>query len=292
MSDGAELPYFSWQPHGAPKAVIVGLHGFGDYSINAFSLPAPSFTSHAVALYAYDQRGFGAAPHRGLWPGVSTLAADCLAVTKLVAERHRGVPVFIMGESMGAAVAIVAAASPAAPPVAGYILLAPGVRGRASMSGFSRTTLEVASRLIPAVGFSGSAPGFSPSDNEDALRRWATDPLTAKEFRVDFVYGLVDLMDNALHAASHFASPAFILYGAHDRIVPPDALRRLLKTVPERTGRRLAYYQEGHHLLLRDRGRALVLADILAWIGDPQAPLPSRADHAASEWLKSTAASG
>jgi acylglycerol lipase len=292
MSDGARLPYVSWQPNGALQAVVIGLHGFGDYSINAFGLPAPAFTAHSVALYAYDQRGFGAAPHRGLWPGVSTLVADCLAVMKLVAERHPGIPVFILGESMGAAVALVAAASPTAAPAAGYILSAPGVRGRASMSEFSRTMLEVASRLIPAVGFSGSAPGFSPSDNEEALRRWSRDPLTAKEFRVDFVYGLVDLMDHALDAASRFASPALILYGAHDRIVPPDALRRLLKAMPESARRRVAYYQEGHHLLLRDRKRALVIADILSWISDPKAALPSRADYAATEWLGSTTASG
>src|SRR3712207_8362268 len=47
---------------------------------------------------------------------------------------------------------------------------------------------------IPAVGFRGSAPGFAPTDNEAAMRRWSDDPLTTKEFRVDLVYGLVNLM--------------------------------------------------------------------------------------------------
>lgn len=285
MADGASLPFASWQPSGVPEAVIVGLHGFGDYSRNSFDLPAPSFTARAVALYAYDQRGFGAAPHRGYWPGTSTLAADCLTVTRLVAGRHPGVPVYIMGESMGAAVALVAATSATPPPVAGYILLAPGVRGRASMSGFARTVLEVAARLIPAVGFRGSAPGFSPSDNEDALRRWSNDPLTAKEFRVDLVYGLIDLMDKALDAASRFAQPALILYGAHDRIVSPDPLRRLLQTMPGTDAHRVGYYRDGYHLLLRDQARALAIADILSWIDDPKAPLPSHADDAAAGWL-------
>ncbi|WP_165839111.1 alpha/beta fold hydrolase [Roseicella frigidaeris] len=285
MADGARLPVQAWLPAAAPRAVLVGLHGFGDYSRNAFELPAPAFTAAGIALYAYDQRGFGAAPHRGFWPGTATLVADCHAVTRLVAARHPSLPVFLMGESMGAAVVLVAAQAPGAPPVQGCILLAPGIRGRASMSGFSRTTLEIASRLIPAVGFSGAAPGFSPSDNQEALRRWSRDPLTAKEYRVDFVYGLVELMDQALQAAATFTGPALLLYGAHDRIVPKAPMRRLLETLPQRPSLCIAYYREGHHLLLRDLDRATVIHDLLAWMADPAAPLPSQADLAAAAWL-------
>ena len=290
MPDGSNLPYSAWLPHGRPDCVILALHGFGDYSFNAFDIPASVFTSQGVALYAYDQRGFGAGPHRGLWPGVPTLVADCAVVIGLLAEKHPGIPIFVLGESMGAAVALVLAARRPALPVNGYILSAPGVRGRASMSQFSQTTLEIASRLIPAVGFSGAAPGFSPSDNEDAMRRWSRDPLTAKEFRVDLVYGVVDLMDQALDAATRFGERSLILYGAQDRIVPPDPLRRLLSTMPASPERRVAYYRAGHHLLLRDRGRALVIGDIIAWLDQPGMPLPSGADHAAEEWLAVKAA--
>jgi acylglycerol lipase len=286
MPDGTSLPYFSWLPISAPQSIIVGLHGFGDYSFNAFDASAKSFTMHGVAIYAYDHRGFGAAPHRGLWPGASTLTADCAAVVTLIAEKYPGTPIFVMGESMGAAIALVLALRFPALPITGYILSAPGVRGRASTSEFSRAALEVAAPLIPAVGFSGSAPGFAPSDNEDAMRRWSRDPLTAKEFRVDLVYGLVDLMDQALDSASRFTNPALILYGAHDRIVPPDPLRRLLLAMPVNSDRRIAYYRQGYHLLLRDRGRGLVVEDILSWMHNPQAPLPSGADHAAAEWLE------
>ena len=230
MSDGKELPYSAWLPLDQPRFVVLGLHGFGDYSRNAFDIPDPAFTSQGVALYAYDQRGFGAAPNRGLWPGVPTLVEDCAAVVALIASQHPGIPIFVLGESMGAAVALVLATRRPVPSVAGYILSAPGVRGRASMSEVSRATLEIASRLIPAVGFSGSAPGFSPTDNEDAMRRWSRDPLTAKEFpRSTWVYGLVDLMDQALGAATRFDARALVVYGAQDRIVPPDPLRRLLR---------------------------------------------------------------
>lgn len=285
MSDGARLPFSKWLPHGTPRAVLVGVHGFGDYSFNAFDIPAPLFNDHGIAIYAYDQRGFGAAPHGGLWPGSATLAGDVTAVTRLIKARHPAVPVFLVGESMGAAVLVMAATSANPPPVTGYVLMAPGVRGRTAMGRFASNVLEFASRTIPAVGFSGSVPGIVPTDNEDALRRWSADPLTTKAFRVDLVYGLVNLMDEALAAAPSFKDRALILYGGRDAIVPESPIRQLLKMLPEAAPHRLAYYPDGYHLLLRDQARSAAVQDIVAWIETPDVPLPSGAERAGADWL-------
>ena len=287
MADGAKLPLRSWLPEGKPRAVLLGLHGFGDHSGNAFDTPAPLLTKAGVALYAYDQRGFGAAPHRGYWAGAPTLVADAVAAARLVRARHPGVPIYMAGESMGVAVLLVAAASPEPPPVEGYVLLAPAVRGRASMGAFAARTLNALSWVMPAVAFYGSSPGFAPTDSEEAMERWGRDPLTLKQFRVDVLRGLVDLMDEALLAAPRFRAPALILYGAKDRLVAGAPVRRMVRALPADAPHRIAYYAEGHHLLLRDRNRAVVAADIAAWLQRPDAPLPSGADEAAVRWLRS-----
>lgn len=285
MADGARLPYASWLPQGPPRAIILGLHGFGDYSFNAFDIPAPQFTAAGIGIFAYDQRGFGAGRHSGIWAGGDTLAADATAVTRLLRGRYPGIPIVLMGESMGVAVLLVAATGTDPPPADGYVLLAPGIRGRATMGGFARSSLEFAAHAIPAVGFNGSAPGFVPTDNPEAMRRWSADPLTLKTFRVDLLYGLVNLMDATLAAAPRFDRRALILYGGKDVIVPARPVRLLLRAMPETRARRLAYYPEGYHLLLRDRDRAAVARDIIAWLAAPDAPLPSGADAAAATWL-------
>lgn len=293
MADGARLPFHAWLPTQQeaqpPRAVLLGLHGFGDTSRNAFEVAAPLLTAQGLALYAYDQRGFGAAPHPGIWAGTATLVADAVAVTRLVRARHPGVPVFLLGESMGVAVLLVAAAGPAAPhgppPAEGYALLAPAVRGRASMSRLMRGALEVAASTIPLVGFRGSAPGYAPTDSEAAMRRWSQDPLTWKEFRIDAVHGLVGLMDQAVAAVPRFRAPALILYGAQDNIVGQTPMRRAIRDFPAGAPHRFAYYAEGYHQLLRDRNRGVVARDIAAWAADPAAPLPSGADAAGSAWL-------
>jgi alpha-beta hydrolase superfamily lysophospholipase len=198
MPDGARLPLHAWLPQGPPRAVLLALHGFNDYSVDFMEDAAPRFAAAGIAVYAYDQRGFGAAPNRGIWPGARTLVADAGTAARLIKARHPGLPLFMLGESMGAAVIILAASGPAPPPAAGYLLLAPALWGRAGMNAAMRWGLWLASRTIPVVGFRGGVAGITPTDNEAALRRWMNDPLTLKSTRVDAAHGLVDLMDAAV----------------------------------------------------------------------------------------------
>jgi acylglycerol lipase len=281
MPDGARLPYHAWLPEGPPRAVLLGVHGFGDYSKNYLDIPAPYFTSKGVALFAYDQRGFGAAPYRGYWAGTNTLVDDAVEVARLLRARYPGVPLYMMGESMGVAVLLAAATSPTPPPVDGYILLSPAVRGRASLGPVLREALEIVGHTIPAFIFNNSAVGITPTNNPEAMRRWGNDPLTTKVIRFDQVYGLVGLMDRAVDALPRFTAPALILYGGRDQLVPDDLVRQTLRAMPKGAHARVGYYPDGYHLLLRDKEGPKVAADILAWIADPNAPLPSGADHAA-----------
>src|SRR5689334_11517525 len=107
--DGVALPLRRSLPKGEPRAVILALHGFNDYS-NAFAIPAPTFAAAGIATYAYDQRGFGEAPGTGRWAGETRMAADAVVAAHLLRQRYPGVPLYLMGESMGGAVAILAAA--------------------------------------------------------------------------------------------------------------------------------------------------------------------------------------
>src|SRR5437899_4128959 len=106
-ADGVSLPLRRWLPQGEVKAVILALHGFGDYS-NAFELPAQRWAERGIATYAYDQRGFGGAPGHGVWAGEDQLAADAILASRILRRIHPGRPLYLFGESMGGAVAIVA----------------------------------------------------------------------------------------------------------------------------------------------------------------------------------------
>jgi alpha-beta hydrolase superfamily lysophospholipase len=284
-TDGTELPLRSWLPEGKPDAVILALHGFNDYS-NAFALPAPSLVSHGIAVYAYDQRGFGAAPLHGRWAGTEMMVADATDAASLLRQKYPDRPIYLLGESMGGAVAILAATSANPPPIDGVILSAPAVWGRETMNLFERSALWIA-KLVPSMHFSGRElpVKVKPSDNIPMLRALSADPLVIKETRSDAINGLVDLMGEALDAGPRLRTKTLVLYGEHDEIVPREPVEQLVESLPGPASQRVALYPEGYHMLLRDLDAEIIVGDIAAWLRDSEAALPSGADHAARTTL-------
>lgn len=279
QADGAALPLRKWLPSGAARAAILALHGMNDYS-RAFDNPGAYWARHGIATYAFDQRGFGQAPHRGIWAGHGTMIADAAAAAALIRANHPGVPLYIAGESMGGAIALIGGARGAFE-ADGLILVAPALRGRRYIGAFPRAMLWLGARTIPWYPLTGQGLRIQASDNIGMLRQLGADPLIIKETRVDAIKGLVDTMDAAVAAAPALKIPALILYGTRDELIPERPTFDMIRALPAGTDHRPAVYRSGWHMLLRDLKAKTVLDDIVAWIGDRKAALPSGADLAA-----------
>ncbi|WP_119299595.1 alpha/beta hydrolase [Dongia deserti] len=282
MPDDVDLPLRVWYPWDRPaEAVILALHGFNDYS-RGFAAPGKGMARRGFIFYAYDQRGFGRAPQRGIWAGEQQMMDDLRVAARLIKARHPDLPLFLLGESMGGAVIMNAAVSDDPPIADGLILAAPAIWGWQTLSPLARTVTETAAHIIPWVtvvptGFHGLA-----SNNRAALRELARDPLVIKETRIDTALGLVNLMTDAFNAASKLDTPRWlVLFGKHEAILDRGAVNEALphfRELPPEQGR-VAIYPQGYHLLLRDFNQYAVYDDMAAWIRDPAAPLPSGADE-------------
>ena len=285
LPDGTRLPARVWLPQAgqAPTAVILALHGFND-SRDQWALPGPVFAAAGMALYAPDQRGFGDTTARQTWPGVPALVNDADAMARDLRRRYPTTPLYVMGESMGGAIALDLAASPTPPPVTGTIMLSPAVWGRPEQGAVLASALWAANGLLPGYRITaGDVPvRVHASDNREALVALARDPLTIRSTQVSVLKGLVDLMDSAQQAAPSVQGRSFIAYGGHDDLVPASAMGVAWAHLPPQTRR--AVYPNGYHLLMRDLDREAVIDDVIAWIRQPDAPLPSGADIAAAAW--------
>lgn len=273
--DGSVLPVRRWWPPAGPlRALVVALHGFNDYG-RAFAHPGEYLSQRGIAVIAYDQRGFGNAPGRGLWAGTDAYATDLEQVIRQVHLQHPGVPVFVLGESMGGAVAIAALTSPSPPEVAGLILSAPAVWSRDMMPWYQRAILALAASTLPDLELTGRGLKIQASDNIEMLRGLGRDPLVIKSTRVDAIEGLTDLMDIAQAGAGLIKVPVLVLYGARDQVIPRRPVESMLRKLSLRPDTTNALYPQGYHLLLRDLHADVPLRDIVAWINDRYLPLPS-----------------
>jgi alpha-beta hydrolase superfamily lysophospholipase len=274
LADGAVLPLKRWAPAAeTPRAAILALHGLNDYS-GSWAEAGGELAAVGFVVYAYDQRGFGATEQRGIWAGGDVLARDARQVAALVRSRHPGMPLYVLGESMGAAVVLHALAEGTEAWFDGAVLFAPAVWNRRDMPWYQRFALNFVAHTFR--GMKVSTPRrHPPSDNPAALRQRTDDPLVIKRVRVDMLFGVADLMDDVTDANSELAAPVLILYGAHDLIVPARPLCRWIANLEAGGPWQLAVYPDGWHLLLRDRGAATPMGDVQAWLARPDADLPS-----------------
>lgn len=260
-ADGARLGLTQWAA-AEPVAALVAVHGMNDYA-GAFFYAGPYWSARGISVYAYDQRGFGRSPEFGRWAGGEAMKQDLRGVIAAVRAQNPGLPVYVVGHSMGAAV-VLAAMKDAPLDVDGVILAAPGIWGGASMSIFYRSTLNLAAMVAPGKTLSGERAGRQASDNIEFLRAMYEDPLVIKETRIDAVLGAERIMGEGYDASDEVSSDFLFLYGEKDDIIPLKALR---KTAARLCGKVAAVsYPESWHLIFADLERAAPLDDVIFWI--------------------------
>lgn len=275
--DGAPLGLSVWRPDGEPWAVVIAVHGMNDYG-EAFYLAGPSWAQEGIATYAYDARGHGRSPLRGVWGGTRLLTEDLRTAVRVARREHPNAVIAVVGDSMGAATSIAAFASDDPPPADRLVLVAPAVWGWSTLPTSYAATLWVGAHTFPYRAVTppkGVVRRIVASDNNAMLNKIWRDPLMIKTTRIDAVYGLVRLMETASQGAGHIKAPTAFLYGAKDQIIPRASALRAAQRLP--AAARTATYANGYHMLLRDKQADVVWKDVVSFLRDPAAPFPSGA---------------
>jgi acylglycerol lipase len=268
MTDGVRLPLSTWEPACTPRATVIGVHAFGDFRL-AFAEAGPALARRGFRVHAYDQRGFGDTDGRGRWHGWRRLVRDLKAVIRILRPSD-GSRLFLLGESMGGGVALVATARFRPEPVDGLILVEPAVRRGIRL----RLMWDVAFATLALVapGYSrrlarGTHAEFTPAARE----RLGQDPRIVRFIRADAYKGLLSLADAASASTRRLRLPTLFLYGRADGIIPLRLFEQAVRDLrPLVTALR---YPSAPHLLLQTHSLDVVLDDICAWLDG--VPLPA-----------------
>lgn len=259
--DDYRLPYRLWLPK-APRAAILLLHGVCDYT-GAFDAIGPVFATQDYAVLAIDQRGFGQTRTRGKWAGARRLARDIGDAAGFLKRRVPGAPVFVVGESMGAALAILARTRGHLDGVSGMTLVAPG----ALSCTMRRFAFGLAIRALQAFG--ARADLFVERINcddlsADAAIRLLADPMVLRRISPVLMGGLLRLGERVYDAAPLVDIPTLTLVGSREDVSPLHCIRSLKQRF--NGDATLLEFENGPHLLLHWRERDRVLKAISDWI--------------------------
>ncbi|MEM0921889.1 MAG: alpha/beta fold hydrolase [Pseudomonadota bacterium] len=250
------------------RAVILALHGYGDHAKSTFDAAAMFWAGQGITTLAYDQRGFGRNPSRGIWPGAEGLIADMKAVAAGLRADAPCTPLVVLGHSMGGGVVLAAAPEIEAD---GLVLAAPAIWGGAMLNPLHRLAAWSAAALVPDRRFTGEGVvRIQASDNIEALRALGRDPLYLSPPSAREIFGLVRVVDRAEGAAAEVDIPALMLIGEKDQILPRRSVEEVFARLagPQET----RIYPDGWHLLFRDLQARRVWQDVADWVLARQAP--------------------
>ena len=120
------------------------------------------------------------------------------------------------------------------------------------------------------------------------LEKFAQDPLVIRGTRLDTLEGLSDLMDQAIVSVPRLRQRTLLSYGLRDVMIPRRPMITMLERWPQHAGQnfRFGLYPEGYHMILRDLQAAVVWRDIVSWMLNPDASLPSGFERERSEVLR------
>ncbi len=264
-ADGLPLYYQAWMPpHGQQKkAVLINLHGLGDHS-GLYPTLADHFPARGIALYAYDMRGNGRSPgQRAYLRGWHEYRADLHAFVDRVRKWEGGLPLFILGNSLGGLVVLdYALHHPAG--LSGVIAAAPPL-GEVGVPPFLMALGRVMSRIWPRfsleVGMDLSGLARDPAVVNTVL----ADPLFHRRGTARLSTEVTAAIRRVQARAETLSVPLLILHGSADRMVPPEGSRRFFNRMNQ-PDREFREYPGSYHCLFADVGQEEVLKDAERWI--------------------------
>ena len=263
---GRELHGRSWMPATSHRAVIAVAHGLGEHS-GRYAQVAHELTSRGYSVHAIDHRGHGrSAGSRANIERFEYVVADVCALAESAARRHPDRPLFLLGHSMGGAIALAAAARMQA--LRGLVLSAPALGvGNDGGPAWQRALARLLSMWAPQVGVLKLDPRLVSRDAA-VVRAYEQDPLVHhRGVPARTAVELLAAMQGFPEIARQLTLPVLILHGTADRLVP------LAPTLPVHAAiapslLTFKRYEGLYHEVLNEPERGHVLADLLAWLDE------------------------
>jgi alpha-beta hydrolase superfamily lysophospholipase len=262
-ADGVKLSGQAWLPP-APRAVVAVVHGIAEHA-GRYAFLADRANQCGLGVVSADLRGHGRSPgERSYVERFDDYLLDVDALMAKARELAAGRPLFLMGHSMGGAIALRWLAQ-RKQPVAGLILSSAALKIGGDVPRLLVALAPLLSRWLPHLRGTRLDPATISRDPA-AVAAYVNDPLVsllAPPARTGAE--LLQAMEANRAAAAGLALPVYLFHGDADRLTDPAGSRDIHELWGG-SDKTLRLWPGSRHETFNDLDREAVAAELMEWI--------------------------
>jgi acylglycerol lipase len=259
---GIELYWQAWLPSSEARAVIVISHGVSEHSAR-YAHVGERLAGAGYAAYAVDHRGHGRSQGKRVMVDADDVVADLRAFIDLAAARHPGRPVFLLGHSMGAAIAIACAVRHQ--DALEGLLLSGALADPDAASPVTRALSRVLSKLTPGLGVY-QLDASRISRDPEVVRAYEQDPLVHRgKLPARTVAELTGAVARFPEEVPTLRLPLLVMHGGSDSLTAP-AGSRMVHERASSSDKTLEVYDGLWHEILNEPEKERVISEMIEWL--------------------------
>lgn len=292
------MPIYHWAPSGPAKGVVLALHGLVMHG-QAYDELGKSLAEKGFLVYSTDMRGYGRLTKE--YPHEFCSAKDCkqkihygksaedlVKLADKLKQDHPELPLYVIGESMGADMAIRIAS--ARPNLAdGLVLSAPAIRAHHFVDSNTVKNLPVIMAnfrkqldLMPYVK-------KYASEDPKVVHELSKDPMLRRKMSTyDLLMSRMTINDTLNYVPNISPNkPVLVLQAKDDRCVRADAVVLLMSRLKSQDQQVRWFESRGHILIETAHIRPDTMETITSWLDNHNLPKTALQTQSGEELLTS-----
>jgi alpha-beta hydrolase superfamily lysophospholipase len=253
-----------WLPEESPRAVIALVHGIGEHSGRYMNV-VDHMVSHQIGVYGYDHRGHGRSHgQRGHIDSWVEYRIDLRNFLKMIKVQQSGYPIFLMGHSMGALIAL------------DFILSENEELSGAIISGTPIDPVGVAKPHLIALAriLSLIYPRFPINLGLDydglsripsVVKAYQEDPLVHSKVSARWGTEALSALESVKMHGRNINIPILMIHGEADRLNLAQGAKQFFDQI-RYNDKEYIGYPAGYHDIYNDLDYEKTLSDLLEWI--------------------------
>lgn len=260
---GRDRELFAWQilPTTTPKAVVMLVHGLGEYSWR-YKNWAKKFAYEGFVFQTWDHWGYGISdPQNGFNSNYEQFLLEIdLALTK-VNQQFPSLPTVLYGQGMGGTIAINYCIRRTSP-IDMLVLTSPVIESSMKQSKLKRISRVLLS-LVPGITVKESVNPEYLTHEPEVVKRYRNDKLINPRISPHLLLMLSKSAKYAMHNANRIKIPTLIMHGSGNQIASCEASMRLANSMPNAT---FIEWPGQYHELHHESNQNEIFLNIREWI--------------------------